>query len=356
MNILSAIKDPNSELAMLLDSLYDGVYVVDRQRRILFWNRAAAEMTGYSSEEVLGRCCSDDILNHIDENGVLLCHSFCPLMRAMESGGTASAKVYPLTKQGRRFPVQTHVSSILDDNGKAIAGIEVFRDISYQEEYRIMQEKFNSIIRKYVSNTTYNDVMERLIQDATSGKPRIVDLSVLYLDIVNFTGFSEQNTPEESVKLLNEFFSVCEVITKECLGDIDKFIGDAIMAVFHDANDAVRSAIRILSYGLPELNRVRKHLGKSEVRIRVGINSGLALQGDIGTIDRKDLTVIGDTVNTASRIERCAPPNHLMISEATLSRLIPDLHALFAFHHSEELRGKKEAIKLYLLSEQIGWD
>lgn len=351
MNILSAIKDPNSELAMLLDSLYDGVYVVDRQRRILFWNRAAAEMTGYSADEVVGRCCSDDILNHIDENGVLLCHSRCPLLKAMENNGSTSAKVYPLTKQGRRFPVLTNVTSILDENGKAIAGIEVFRDISYQEEYRIMQEKFNSLIRRYVSNTTYTDVMERLTQEASAGKPRIVDLSVLYLDIVNFTGFSEQNPPEESVKLLNEFFSVCDVITKECLGDIDKFIGDAIMAVFHDANDAVRSAIRILSYGLPELNRVRTQRGMSEIRIRVGINSGLALQGDIGTIDRKDLTVIGDTVNTASRIERYAPPNRLMISEATLSRLIPDLFSLFTYHQNVELRGKSEQIKLFLLNE-----
>jgi PAS domain S-box-containing protein len=348
MQFLLDLQNPDSELARALNSLYDGVYVVDPQRRILFWNQAAEAMTGYSAAEVLGKSCKDDILNHIDENGILLCRGACPIVKAIACAGTSSAKVYPKTKLGRRFPVETHVSTVKDDNGEVVAAIEVFRDITHQEEYRIIQEKFNGLIRKYVSTATYSDIQSRIAGTSQSGQTRILDLTVLYLDVVNFTGFAEKNSPEATVRLLNDLFGICDVITRECFGDIDKFIGDAIMAVFNDANDAVRSAIRILETGIPELNKLRADNNESSIAIRIGINSGLVLQGDVGTLDRKDLTVIGDTVNIAARIEKSSLPNRLMISEATLARLEEKQYKQFIFHHEVELKGKSEPIKLYI--------
>lgn len=348
MKLIEAIRDTNSQVAYLLNGLYDSVYIVSPDRHILFWNEAAEKLTGYTQDEVLGKCCGDNILNHIDENGLLLCRSACPLLKAMQTNSNVTAKVYPKNKEGRRFPVETHVSPLYDEEGKLLGAIEVFRDISAQEEYRILQEKFNSLIRKYVSGTTFADVQQRVRGEAVQGKTRILDLSVLYLDIVSFTTFSENNPPESVIRMLNELFGICEVITKECYGDIDKFIGDAIMAVFNDANDAVRSAIRILEVSLPEMNRIRRENGEAEISIRIGINSGLVLQGDVGTLDRKDLTVIGDTVNTAARIEKASLPNRLMISEATLSRLDKSLHGEFVFHHSVALKGKTEELSLFI--------
>lgn len=347
MDFLNELNNPESTLVKTLNSLYDAVYVVNPARQILFWNKAAEDMTGYSAAEVLGKSCKDDILNHIDENGILLCKSFCPLLRAMQCGGNAVAKVYPMNKSGKRFPVETHVTSVKDDSGKVVAAIEVFRDITHQEEYRIMQEKFDALIRKYVSEATYKDVRKQA-SGINDDSTRIRDISVMYLDVVSFTPFAESHEPKAVVKLLNDLFGVCDVITRESFGDIDKFIGDAIMAIFTDANDAVRSARKILSEGLPELNKLRQEEGEDTIAIRIGINSGLVLQGDVGTLDRKDLTVIGDTVNTAARIEKMALPNRLMISEATLSRLDKDLYQCFTFHHSVELKGKSEPIKLYI--------
>lgn len=351
MQFLEDLQNPESVTVKMLDSLYDGIYIVDTQRRILFWNKAAEIMTGYSAAEVLGKSCKDDILNHIDENGVLLCRGACPILKVLHSGINNSSKVYPKTKSGKRFPVETHISPVRNEKGEIVGSIEVFRDISHQEEFRIMQEKFNSLIRKYVSTTTYSDIQDRIKSGAQQGTSRIMDLSVLYLDVVNFTGFAEVNPPDAVVQLLNDLFGICDVITRECFGDIDKFIGDAIMAVFNDANDAVRSAKRILDVGIPEMNKVRSEEGLAPVAIRIGINSGIVLQGDIGTVDRKDLTVIGDTVNTAARIEKASSPNRLLISEATLSRLGAELYQQFSFSHEVELKGKKETIKLYLLDE-----
>lgn len=317
--IYTELQQADSVLSTVLDSIFDGVYIVDRERRIIFWNRAAEEMTGYLKQEVMGRCCHDSMLNHIDDRGTMLCFTACPLARAIQTGESLRAKVYPTHKEGRRFPVYTHIGAIRDETGEIIAGIEVFRDITKEEDFRLLQEKFNALIKRYVSTATMEEVMDHL-QGGTEGHARVRELTVLYLDVVGFTAYSERNPPAVVATMLNELFGVCEVITRECHGDIDKFIGDAIMAVFIDANDAVTAGRKVLS-ALVRLNETRKARGLEGVRIRVGINSGSVIQGEIGTSSRKDVTVIGDVVNTASRIESVTDPMCIGISEVTYSRL-----------------------------------
>ena len=339
------LKRKDSALGLVLDSLFDGVYIVDRERKILFWNRGAEELTGYASEEVMGLRCSDEILNHIDEEGHLLCKGRCPLMRAIASGNEVREKVYPLRKDGRRFPVETHVAPLRDRTGAIIGAVEVFRDISPEEEFRILQDKFNALVRRYVSQSTY----EEILSQASGADTRVAtrDMTVFYLDIVGFTALSEKATPARAVKLLNDVFGMCGVITREKHGDIDKFIGDAIMAVFIDANDAVEAAETLLSKAFPCLNAQREEAGLEPVQVRIGINSGVVVQGDIGTTDRKDLTVIGDVVNTAQRIESITPPDSLRISEATYSRLRHETGQRFRFDRETMVRNRETPVKLF---------
>lgn len=343
--ILSDFGEVDSVLSTILNSIFDGIYVVDKKRRIIFWNRGAEEITGYRADEVMGRRCSDDILNHIDENGVLLCRNACPLARSLNTGQEVRAKVYPFHKDGRRFPTRTHIAPIRNSEGKVVAAIEVFRDISMEEEFRILQEKFNELVKKYMSSATFKEVMDQL--HGQEGKARIKDLTVLYLDVVGFTSFSERHTPEETAKMLNDLFGICEVITKECHGDIDKFIGDAVMAVFIDANDAVLAGVKVLK-ALSAFNRVRLEAGDEEIRIRIGINSGLVMQGEIGTRDRKDVTVVGDVVNTAARIESVTDPLSLCISDATRSRLKDS--GAFEPYKTVEVKNRKAPVSIYRYS------
>jgi PAS domain S-box-containing protein len=336
---------------LTFDSIYDGVYIVDRERKIVFWNKGAEKLTGYTADEVRGHRCSEGILNHIDANGTLLCRNACPIVEVMTTGIENGYKVYPKHKNGKRFPVETHISPVRDAEGNIVGAIEVFRDASVHEDYRILQEKFNALIKKYVSEQTMTEVIMRLHSEHTSFDPHLVDVTVMYLDIVQFTRFSEHHNPGQVIQMLNDLFGICEVITKESLGDIDKFIGDAIMAVFADANDAINSALKIISYGLPEMNRLRRENNEQEIHIRIGINSGIVLKGDIGTSDRKDLTIIGDPVNTASRIEKLAPHDHILVSEATLSRCSDVTASNFDFFHELEIRGKSQPIKLFVNKE-----
>jgi adenylate cyclase len=164
-----------------------------------------------------------------------------------------------------------------------------------------------------------DEVMDHL-QSGSEAHAKVRELTVLYLDVVGFTSFSERNSPEAVATMLNELFGVCEVITRECHGDIDKFIGDAIMAVLIDANDAVAAGLKVLSAVL-RLNQTRSDRGLEGIQIRIGVNSGSVIQGEIGTSSRRDVTVIGDVVNTASRIESATEPMRMGISEATHARL-----------------------------------
>jgi phosphoserine phosphatase RsbU/P len=117
----------------IMDSLGDGVYVCDRDRRILYWNRSAEKMTGWKAQEVVGTRCSDGILCHQDKDGHQLCgEDYCPLHRAMITGtGTRGGLlVYAQGKDGRRVPMLVSVAPIRNAEGVVVGGVEIFRDAS----------------------------------------------------------------------------------------------------------------------------------------------------------------------------------------------------------------------------------
>jgi diguanylate cyclase (GGDEF)-like protein/PAS domain S-box-containing protein len=112
----------------LLDNLYDGVYFVDRDRRITYWNRGAERITGHTSAEVVGKRCSDAILMHVDKGGNVLCMGGCPLADSIADGAERSAKVFLHHKDGHRVPIIVRVAPIRDDHGTITGGIEIFSD------------------------------------------------------------------------------------------------------------------------------------------------------------------------------------------------------------------------------------
>jgi diguanylate cyclase (GGDEF)-like protein/PAS domain S-box-containing protein len=114
----------------LLDNLSDGVYFVDRNRKITFWNRAAEKITGFSRQEVLGKSCADNLLRHIDSRGTALCEGTCPLAYTLQDGQPRSASVFLHHKEGYRLPVAIGVTPISDKTGKIIGAVEIFRDNS----------------------------------------------------------------------------------------------------------------------------------------------------------------------------------------------------------------------------------
>lgn len=114
----------------LLQNMIDGVYFVDKERRIEYWNKAAEKITGFSASEVVGSRCSDNILIHVDDNGNNLCEGMCPLAKTIEDGTSREAEVYLHHKNGYRVPVWVRVSPLTDESGTIVGGAELFTDSS----------------------------------------------------------------------------------------------------------------------------------------------------------------------------------------------------------------------------------
>jgi diguanylate cyclase (GGDEF)-like protein/PAS domain S-box-containing protein len=110
----------------LIDNLYDGVYFVDRERVITYWNKGAERITGYQGTQVVGRSCSDNLLNHVTADGVQLCHGQCPLAACMVDGNIHEAEVFLHHADGHRLPVLVRGSPVRDPNGNIIGAVETF--------------------------------------------------------------------------------------------------------------------------------------------------------------------------------------------------------------------------------------
>lgn len=112
----------------LLDNLSEGVYFTDTHRRIQYWNQGAERITGFAAEEVLGRCCADNILMHTDLAGKSLCRGSCPLAATMRDQESRTTKLFLHHKDGHRVPVSATTAPIHDDAGKVVGGLETFHD------------------------------------------------------------------------------------------------------------------------------------------------------------------------------------------------------------------------------------
>ena len=121
----------------LLDHMSDGVYFVDRDRRILYWNEQAFRLTGYKAEDVMGRYCQDEILCHVDGAGKRLCQEGCPLTATIKDGEAREAQVFLRHKHGRRLPVLVRVQPIHGDDGSIVGAVEIFTD----ETARLAEER-----------------------------------------------------------------------------------------------------------------------------------------------------------------------------------------------------------------------
>ena len=119
-----------SDLAKkVMDGVHDGVYIMDRDRKILFWNRGAERITGFAADEAIGIRCRDNLLIHVDANGTSLCaEDLCPAHQSMQDGAEREAEVYLHHKDGHRLPITTRIFPLRDKKGEIVGAVEVFTD------------------------------------------------------------------------------------------------------------------------------------------------------------------------------------------------------------------------------------
>lgn len=116
----------------LLETLFDGVYYVDRDRNVAYWNAGAERITGYGASEVVGRGCGRDRLEHVDENGKCRCDAGCPLQLVLEKGVPVEMDIFLHHRDGHRVPVSVRTSPVRDEAGSIVGAVEVFSEIPHR--------------------------------------------------------------------------------------------------------------------------------------------------------------------------------------------------------------------------------
>ncbi len=179
----------------VLDNLFDGVYAIDRNHRIVYWNPAAERITGYSAAEVTGRQCADNILNHLDNNGNCLCDGFCPLAHVMADGQLRDSQIFLHHRAGHRMPVRIRAVPLRNDAGAIVGSIEIFRETRSQEA---LQDRLADLEKLALLDTLTQLPNRRYAQTRLEAGLSLFaqtrqPIGILYIDIDNFKAFNDNH-------------------------------------------------------------------------------------------------------------------------------------------------------------------
>ncbi len=249
--------------------------------------------------------------------------------------GIRSAMCVPLWHRDRvigavQVDSPIHIGRFTEEDLDLLTALANFAAVAIERAQlneKVEQErKIRGKLERYHSPAVIEEIVRHA--GATTGQAEIksAEVSILFADICGFTSISETKAPEEVSEFLSNFFSCAVDAIFSQGGTLDKFIGDAVLAFFgapiaHEdhASRAVRAGLRMQQL-VDEWNEDREKENLAPVRIRVGINTGPAVVGNVGTEKRVDYTVLGSSVNIASRLESgVAKPGQVVISQNTLA-------------------------------------
>jgi adenylate cyclase len=250
--------------------------------------------------------------------------------------GIRSAMCVPLWNRQRvigavQVDSPIHIGSFTEEDLDMLTALANFAAVAIERAQlaeKIEEEKkIRSRMERYHSPSVVDEIVKGSI--STESEVRSTDVSILFADISGFTPMSESKKPEEVAEFLSHFFSFAVESIFAYGGTLDKFIGDAVMAFFgaplpqdDHADRAVLTGL-MLQRLVNDWNIERSKTDLPEVKVRVGINSGLAVVGNVGTEKRVDYTVLGSSVNIASRLESgVAKPGQVVISQNTMDRIM----------------------------------
>jgi adenylate cyclase len=274
---------------------------------------------------------------------------------SMAISGMQSAMCAPLASRDRLFGL-LYVDNLSKRGTFLQEDLEVFAVIAAQAGLVIDQVMAKSEVKRQGVELS---ALERFLSPAISRKVRADPagirlggesqrITLLFADVRGFTTMAEKMKPREAVEVLNEFFERMTKVIFEHDGTLDKYLGDGVMALFgaplalqNDAEAAVRAAVG-MQKSLAELNKISD---KAPLNIGIGIHTGEAVVGYLGTEHRMDYTAIGDTVNVASRLTSQAGPGQIVISSATHARLGPEISCCQL--SAMKLKGRTEPIEVH---------
>lgn len=278
----------------ILKSLSNGVITLDADRNVAKINAAAQLILEWDAAEVVERPIAE-LFDHEDNRWILE-----SLERVIEKGKSdISMDAEIMIGGGRKASVNLNVVPLIDQEDAPLGYMIVIEDIT-------SEKRVKSTMARYMTKEVADKLLEGG-EDSLGGAAQ--EAAVLFSDIRSFTELSEMLGPRDTVAMLNDYFTVMIDVIFDHKGILDKYIGDAIMAIFgapfpsdQDADHAVGAAVEMIRV-LRDFNEKREMMGIPVIKIGIGVSTGDLIAGNIGSLKRMDYTVIGDTVNLASRLE-----------------------------------------------------
>ncbi|MEG4999319.1 PAS domain S-box protein [Microcoleus sp. B4-D4] len=312
-----ALLESENRLTQLLEAVPVGIFVIDNVGKPCYMNSWA--------EKIFGKGLVSDV---VPSNLSAVYQIYCagsnelypdeiqPIVRALR-GEVVHVDDAEIHGPEKIVPIEVWATPIYDERKNIVYAIAVFQDITERQEVETERQKFtNELEKALAAEENLTDAYGRFVPhqflhflgyesilDVKLGDQVQKEMSVLFSDIRDFTTLSETMNPEENFQFINAYLSRMEPVITENFGFIDKYIGDAIMALFNgSADDAVKAGIAMLEQ-LNEYNVSRHQPDRPPLQIGIGINTGSLMLGTVGGQSRMDSTVISDAVNLASRVE-----------------------------------------------------
>jgi PAS domain S-box-containing protein len=350
---ISARRQAEEQLALLsyaIMNINESVYITDMANKFIFVNKTFCETYGYQREETIGMDCA--ILWKGAANS--------PLAKSPSSVGREGkwkGDFIDRRKDGTEIPISLAGSIIRDRHGNEIGIVRIARDITERKEKEKIFRELSDAVEKIGNGELDIDIkistdeelgnltqslqgmlmslrererMMRFMSRSTmemiekskgklSGLVERKEITVFFTDFRGFTTFSEKAEPEKVIEVVNTFMSIQYRRIAQYGGEIDKFVGDQIFALFFGPNPEIR-AVKCALAIQKDLEIARKK-NKEDIHVGIGIHTGIAVMGTIGFGERMDHTVLGSSVNLGARLCGGAKPDQTLVSEVVSKKI-----------------------------------
>jgi len=269
---------------IILDQIFDGVYIVDRERRIIYWNDGAKRISGFKSEEVVGRYCHDNILNHVDEFGINLCLNGCPLHQTLADGHVREIMVYLQHKRGHRIPVKIRSFPLYED-GEIVASVEIFTE-SFERSIKpksMLVGAFKDTVKDELTGLPNRRMIDHYLNSKMNDYRDLgIPFGVVMIDIDSFEEFNNtygKALSDQVIEMLGRTYSKAFRIADM----VGRWREDEYIFIFtgikHQALKILAEKIRMIS----ENSSLRGETFK-DIEVTVSVGATLVHQDD--TVDK----------------------------------------------------------------------
>jgi len=263
----------------LIDNLYDGVYFVDRDRVITYWNKGAEVLTGHSSVNALGKSCHDNFLAHVNDKGANLCQSGCPLNEALEKGNSTEAEIYLHHRDGHRVPVTVRVFPIFDKDGGISGAVEIFSDnSSHVANKRRIDELQELALLDPLTQIGNRRYLEMTLEAKLAETARYNNqIAVFFIDIDDFKQINDSYGHDVGDEALRVIAKTLNAVIRP-MDALGRWGGEEFIAAASNINKEAVKAIAERFRSFIEGSSVRA--GDEVLLFTVSIGATIARQGD----------------------------------------------------------------------------